>query len=426
MPSFIDIKFVLPTMLNIGAEGFICVQPIPGVDQATAIIHDMTLDVSDGASHAVVQYQRDFASADWTFSFFVPQSFLSEAGPAALTTIKFKVSDGGNIFQTRDDCTIYVEIDTDKSLFSVASITPTSVKLDAQSTAKLLLTGTGFDKAYSNCNLVGPSSVGATITGASATNCSVTIEGSDVSVFGTYRILLFAEATHDTFIAPIFIHIEEKILPPILTLLSMNPSILWQGNNFSLEISKDDATCAWDDVRIGDIQINAASGYTMDVSHRGIIHVSNTECRVDCTLSSLPKVRLKETATLKLSATNKGKPINVTNMLPLTLRPSPPASIFRINSCAPFTVIKAFITSTNFRFHFVGDNFEQIVSIQFGDSYQLSIFTRTSNRMECKFLTPPGTIQPGTYQFTVRYNNPNSGTEQTVVVQKIRVTVTLS
>ncbi|WP_265706781.1 hypothetical protein [Verminephrobacter aporrectodeae] len=427
MSSFIDINFVLPAVLKVGAEGFISVQPIPGVDQTTAIIYDMTLDIPGGASHAVVQYQRDFASADWTFSFFVPQSFLNEPGPAALATIKFKISDKGKIFQTQDDFIIWVGIDTNKSPFSVTSITPTSVELDAQSTAQLLLAGTGFDKTFSNCNLVGPSPVYATITGASATNCTVDIKGSDVSVFGAYRILLCVdeEDTPDTFIAPTFIHIEKKIPLPNLTLLSMDPDILWQGNNFALEISKDDATCGWNDVRIGDIKINAASGYTMDVSHKGIIRISNTECRVRCTLSSLPKIQVREAATLKLSATNKGKPINVTNTLPLTLRPIPPASTFRISGCLPFTVAKTTITGTNFRFYLTGTDLDQIIAIHFGTSYQLGIFTRTPFSMQCKFFVPPRTIQPGPYQFTVRYKDPNSGIEQTKVVQNIQVTVIL-
>ncbi|WP_265282005.1 hypothetical protein [Verminephrobacter aporrectodeae] len=425
MPSPVDIKFVMPVVLKIGSEGVICVQPIPGVDQTKAKIDELTLTVLDGQTHVVTDYQKDFASADWTFSFFVPQSFISETGPSITAIVNFKVLDGGQVFQTMDDYIICVDIELNKPPFSVTAITPTSVKLDAQSTAQLSVTGTALDKAFSNCNLAGPSPISATVTGASATNCTVVIQGSDVSVLGKYRILLSDATTQDTFIAPIFINIEGKAPLPNLTLLSSAPDTLSPGDIFTLKISKDEATSSWDDVRIGDIRINTASGCTMGAApHGSIKRISNTEGSLGCTLDPVPRVRVKEKATLKLSATYEGKPINVTNTFPLTIQPDPHARIFKITCCAPFTVPKDRVKTGSFRFRFLGTNLYQITSIKFANSYQMGIISQTAYGFQCRFLPPPTDIQAGRYQFTVKYIDPQSGTEQSQTVQNITVEIT--
>ncbi|WP_138927763.1 hypothetical protein [Verminephrobacter aporrectodeae] len=423
MPS-IDINFVMPSLLKVGAEGVIRVQPISEVDQTKAKIDDLTLTLPGGESHAVIDYQRGFEFSDWTFSFLVPQSFHSVIGPSTMAIVSFKILADGQVFQTLDDCIICVDTDINKPPFSVASITPTTIQLDAQSTAQVLVKGKSLDKAYASCNLAGPSPVYAAVTGISATSCTVVIKGSDVPVLGKYRILLYEETTQDTFIVPIDLSVEGKSPTPNLKLLSIAPDVLAPGDSFKLNISKDVATSGWDDVRIIGVQIDEASGYTSNARHGHINPVSNTECSVDCILSSAVKVLANEKATLKLLATYKMESANVTNTLALTLHPDPRTPKFNVSSCLPFRASKQFAKSPGCLFSLTGIHLDQITSFNLGNAYRMDISSQTAFRIQCRFLTPPNDIKEGVYQFTVKYDDPQSGTEKTEILQNVNVEIT--
>ncbi|WP_138927764.1 hypothetical protein [Verminephrobacter aporrectodeae] len=422
MPN-IDIMFVLPATLKIGGEGMVYVRPIPGVFHTRAGIFDLKL-VVNGDEHTVTNYQKSFESTSWVFSFFVPQSFHNLPGPTQSAIVSFKILSDGHVFQTLNNFSIDVEIEDDKSPFSVDSITPTSIELDAQSSAQLSVAGTGLDKVSTTCTLVGPSPVDATVIGDTPTNCSVVIRGSDVSVFGKYRVILNDLAYHDSFLVPIIINIEEKIPTLKLELLSVAPDDLSPGDSFKLEVSKDVATASWDDVRIGDIQIDAAGGGTAEVSHGTVNGDSETEGSINCSVPSSLEVTAKEEATLTLSATYKGKPMTVTNTLQITLEPNSQTKTFSISSCTPTMVSKADVQAAGFRFSIMGQNLDQITSIKFGNSYQMNILSRTASRIQCRFLTSASDIPENMYRFTVRYKDPQSGVEESKIVQNVRVKIT--
>ncbi|WP_265706779.1 hypothetical protein [Verminephrobacter aporrectodeae] len=423
MPS-ININFILPAILKVGTEAVISVQPIPGVDQTKATIHDLTLTAPDHAPEAVWTYQRGFEFSDWAFSFIVPESFMFH-GHSSLAIVNFKISAGGQVFQTPDNDIIIVETTVNRPPFYVTSITPTTIQLDAQSTAQVLVTGTSLDKAHPRCELAGPLPAGATITAASATNCTVEIKGSDASVPGKYRIILYEATTQDTFIVPIDINIEEKSPEPKLKLLSITPDVLAPGDSFKLRISKDVGTSGWNDVHIRVVQIDQASGRTSNVQYGNINPVSNTECSVDCILPTAVKVVLNEKATLKLFAFYKRNWVNVTNTLPLTLRPDPRTTKYTVSTCRPHAASKQFIKSSRFLFVLNGTNLDQITSVNLGNAYQMDIFARRAFRIQCRFLTPPNDIKEGLYNFTIKYNDPQSGTEKTEVLKNIVVQISV-
>ncbi|WP_265653649.1 hypothetical protein [Verminephrobacter aporrectodeae] len=420
----VDVEDVLPLPLKIGTEGIVFVHPLLGVDPTRTKIYELKLLVN-GDPHDVTNFEESFELGNWTFSFFVPQSFHSLPGPSVSAAISFKLlSQHGEVFHTSDDFLVDVEIVDDKSPFSVDSITPTSVELDDQSTAQLSVTGDNLSRVSSKCTLVGPSPVNATVTGEGNTTCSVVIKGSDVSVFGKYRVMLYEVVTRDNFLIQTFINIEEKIPTLKLELLSVAPDDLSPGDSFKLEVSKDVATASWDDVRIGDIQIDAAGGGTAEVSHGTVNGDSETEGSINCSVPSSFEVTAKEEATLTLSATYKGKPMNVTNTLQMTLVPGSQTKTFSISSCTPTTVSKADAQAAGFRFSLMGQNLDQITSIKFGNSYQMNILSRTASRIQCRFLTSASDIPENVYRFTVRYKDPQSGVEESKIVQNVRVKIT--
>ncbi|MCW8164914.1 hypothetical protein D8B22_05665 [Verminephrobacter aporrectodeae subsp. tuberculatae] len=236
--------------------------------------------------------------------------------------------------------------------------------------------------------------------------------------------MLYEVVTRDNFLIQTFINIEEKIPTLKLELLSVAPDDLSPGDSFKLEVSKDVATASWDDVRIGDIQIDAAGGGTAEVSHGTVNGDSETEGSINCSVPSSLEVTAKEEATLTLSATYKGKPMNVTNTLQMTLVPGSQTKTFSISSCTPTTVSKADAQAAGFRFSLMGKNLDQITSIKFGNSYQMNILSRTASRIQCRFLTSASDIPENVYRFTVRYKDPQSGVEESKIVQNVRVKIT--
>jgi hypothetical protein len=423
MPQ-INILSVAPRVLKVGSEGLITIEPIHGVECYKIKIFDLQL-IIDGTSYEVPNYQQGFERNDWSFTFFVPDSLLSLQGPTQLASVKFKAFANGQTLLTEGDYTITIHIEEQQPPFKVTSVDPTTLSINPDKPSRVVyifIKGTGLKSVDESFYLVGPSKIDAFVNNDTDTLLTTYINSSDVKVFGQYHIIL-ASSTGDTYLIPTTINIEEEATSPGIELLDITPDELSPGDNFVLQASKDTSQKDWEDIQIANITLATDDGESIPVEHAAFSATSATEASVNCTVSSSATVPATTSGTLSLSANFQGKPCSIKNSLEVKLKPHSESKTFTMTSCAPMRIKKEDIQNPNLKFSIMGTNLEQISEIKFGNSYLMNILSKTSTRLQSKLTTTSYNIPDGIYRFSVKYTNPQKGTEEEKIVQNIRITV---